>query len=199
MLWHLQDPELDIFMVEILVYSIIKWIQALLARLPDNRELKIGIPSLLFVHCNKHLFVLLRNTCILSCRELFNVGHVEQNNQMMPGSPIWRKWGPKPLLALGATIPVMLWSSGHSMTVTQQNYQLSLCWNNHQIFHDTNTYIHQGTPRQDFWIRQGILKSCFRWSACLRATLNIWGNKYFKNSFNVKYITIIHTCRNLEM
>lgn len=92
---------------------------------------KIRIPSLLFVHCNKHLFVLLRNTCILSCQELFNVGHVEQDNQMMPGSPIWRKWGPKLLLAQGATIPVMLWSSGHSMTVTQQNYQLSLCWNNH--------------------------------------------------------------------
>lgn len=131
---------------------------------------QIRIPSLLFVHCNRHLFVLLRNTCILSCQELFNVGHVQQDNQMMPVSPVWRKWGPKPLLAQGATIPVTLWSSGQSMTVTQQNYQLSLWWNNHQLFHDTNTYIHQVTHSQDFWRHQGILKSSLRWSACLRAT-----------------------------
>lgn len=148
---------------------------------------QIRIPSLLFVHCNRHLFVLLRNTCILSCQELFNVGHVQQHNQTMPVRPVWRKWGPKPLLAQGAKIPVRLWSSEHSMAVTQQNYQLSLWWNNHQVFCDTNTYVHQVTHSQDFWRHQVTQKSSFRWSACLRATLNIWDNKYFKNSFNVKY------------
>lgn len=117
---HSWDRELDIFMVEILVYSILKWIQALLARLSDNRELKSAFHHFcLSIAISDTLFSWETQIFSLAKRRLMLVLLSSTTSE-----PNLRKRGPKPLLAQENTTLVMSWSTGHgvTITVTQQNY-----------------------------------------------------------------------------
>lgn len=141
---HLSDNELGIFMVGILVYSLPKWIWALLAKLSDNMELKSEFHHFCLSIARSDI-LFFWETQTISLAKHFNVGLVEQY-------PAWKNGGQSLLWHQGTQLWWCCEAEGTGWLSPQLSRVCPEITANNLLWH--RTHIHQVTRGQEFWRRR---------------------------------------------